>query len=120
MTVYQVLPRLWKGGRLQDFDAESLAYVRSLGVTHIWYTGLIRHSADTAFTKGHPGSPYAISDYYDINPYLADNESERMLEFESLIKRTHQAGLKVVLDFVPNHVGRDYGRRRIRTELRGD
>ena len=115
--IYQILPRLWGEGRMSSIDTASLDYFKSLGVSHVWYTGLIRHSSGQPFTKGHPGSPYAISDYYDINPYLADNEPDRMAEFESLVKRTHQAGLKVVLDFVPNHVGRDYGRSRVRSDI---
>ena len=115
--IYQILPRLWGDGRMSSIDIPSLEYFKSLGVTHVWYTGLIRHSAGQAFTKGNPGSPYAISDYYDINPYLADNEEERMSEFKSLTARTHAAGLKFVLDFIPNHVGRDYGRRRVRTDI---
>ena len=110
--IYQLLPRLWGQGRMSSIDVPSLQYFKSLCVTHVWYTGVIRHSVDPAFCKGRPGSPYAISDYYDVNPYLAEKEEERMSEFESLVKRTHEAGLKVVLDFVPNHVGRDYGRHR--------
>ena len=115
--IYQILPRLWGEGRMSSVDTPSLAYFKSLGVTHVWYTGILRHSTGQPFTKGDPGSPYAISDYYDVNPYLADVEAERMDEFESLVKRTHAAGLKVILDFVPNHVGRDYGRTRVRTDI---
>ena len=115
--IYQILPRLWGEGRMSSIDIPSLEYFKSLGVTHLWYTGIIRHSSGQAFVKGHPGSPYAISDYFDVNPYLSEIESERMSDFESLIKRTHEAGLKVVLDFVPNHVGRDYGRQRARTDI---
>ncbi len=115
--IYQILPRLWGEGKMSSIDIPSLDYFKSLSVTHVWYTGIIRHSTGLPFTKGNPGSPYAIADYYDVNPYLADNEAERMAEFESLVQRTHAAGLKVVLDFVPNHVGRDYGRSRVRTDL---
>jgi glycosidase len=86
----------------------------------VWYTGIIRHSTQTKeagcirshpqFVKGIAGSPYAICDYYDVNPYLADNPDNRMAEFEQLLKRTHDAGLKMIIDFVPNHVARDYGK----------
>lgn len=120
MIVYQVLPRLWPKGRFQDFDTRSFEYLKSLGVSHIWYTGVIRHattvsypgcpSSNPAVVKGAAGSPYAIVDYYDVNPYLADNPENRMDEFESLSRRTHEAGLKMIIDFVPNHVSRDYGR----------
>lgn len=115
--IYQMLPRLWGEGRFSSIDKASLDYIKSLSVSCVWYTGIIRHSAGKAFVKGSWGSPYAISDYYDVNPYLADNESERMDEFKSLIKRTHEAGLKVIIDFVPNHVGRDYGESRCRTDV---
>ena len=83
-----------------------------LGVTHVWYTGVIRHATaqynNPAITKGKAGSPYAITDYYDVDPDLAKNESKRMEEFEALVKRTHEAGLGVIIDFVPNHVSREY------------
>ncbi len=134
--IYQVLPRLWgnmnenpvKGGTLEqngtgkfaDIDKESLEYLKWLGCSHVWYTGVIRHATKAStmgckpshpqFVKGEAGSPYAITDYYDVNPYLARNPSKRMQEFESLVKRTHKAGLKVIIDFVPNHVSRDYGK----------
>lgn len=108
MIVYQILPRLWGNGRFSGIDDESLDYFKRLGVTHIWYTGIIKHSTGKPFVKGDPGSPYAISNYYDINEYLADNIDNRISEFEDLIKRTHERGLKVIIDFVPNHTGCDY------------
>nr|AFN57673.1 multi-functional beta-1,4 beta-xylosidase, alpha-1,5 alpha-arabinofurpyranosidase, beta-1,4 lactase, alpha-1,6 raffinase, alpha-1,6 stachyase and alpha-1,4 alpha-glucosidase GHF13 [uncultured bacterium r_02] len=91
-----------------------------MGVSHIWYTGIIRHATQTdysafgipknhsAIVKGKAGSPYAITDYYDVDPDLATDVSQRMQEFEALIERTHKAGLKVIIDFVPNHVARQY------------
>ncbi len=120
MIIYQVLPRLWGQGKFSEFDSETMSYFKSLGVSHVWYTGVIRHAttasaegcpaSDRQIVKGAAGSPYAITDYYDVNPYLADNPSERMSEFEALLKKTHDAGLKVIIDFVPNHVSRDYGK----------
>ncbi|MBQ8062046.1 MAG: alpha-amylase [Bacteroidales bacterium] len=127
MTVYQMLPRLWGNsadelcGKFSKVDEATLAYLRDeLGVSHIWYTGIIRHATTyscegcpasfPSIVKGAAGSPYAIVDYYDVNPYLADNPSERMSEFESLLNRTHSSGLKALIDFVPNHVSRDYGK----------
>ena len=91
-----------------------------MGVSHVWYTGVIRHATQTDYTsygiprqhpaivKGKAGSPYAITDYYDIDPDLAMDVKQRMKEFEALVERTHQAGLKVIIDFVPNHVARQY------------
>lgn len=108
MIVYQILPRLWGNGRMNCIDSESLKYFKGLGVTHIWYTGIIRHSTGKPFVKGDPGSPYAISNYYDVNEYLAEDKDNRMSEFENLVKRTHENGMKVIIDFIPNHVGCDY------------
>ena len=134
--IYQMLPRLWGNnntepvfngtvgqngtGRFSDIDTKTLEYLSWLGCSHVWYTGILRHSTQATeagcipshpqFVKGNAGSPYAICDYYDVNPYLADNPEERMAEFEQLLKRTHDAGLKMIIDFVPNHVARDYGK----------
>ena len=134
--IYQMLPRLWGNdkvrpkkngtlsdngtGKISDIDAKTLEYIKWLGCSHIWLTGMIRHSTQSSeegcmashpqFVKGKAGSPYAICDYYDINPYLADNPEDRIDEFKDLIKRVHDAGLKVIIDFVPNHVARDYGK----------
>lgn len=131
-----MLPRLWGSynnksikngslaengcGKFSNIDKDSLEYIKWLGCSHIWYTGIIRHSTQEEIAdcpashidlvKGKAGSPYAICDYYDVNPYLADNPKNRMAEFESLIRRTHKAGLKVIIDYVPNHVARDYGK----------
>ena len=135
VIIYQMLPRLWgniggkniKNGTLKDngcgkfssIDTISLEYLRSLGVSHVWYTGIIRHAtaedsdgctpSSADWVKGRAGSPYSITDYYDVNPYLADEPENRMEEFHKLVERTHAAGLKVIIDFVPNHVARDYG-----------
>ena len=99
-------------GRFVDINERALKAIVDLGVTHVWYTGVIRHATaqynNPAITKGKAGSPYAITDYYDVDPDLAKNESKRMEEFEALVQRTHDAGLGVIIDFVPNHVSREY------------
>ena len=99
-------------GRFADINERALKAIVDLGATHVWYTGVIRHATaeynNPAITKGKAGSPYAITDYYDVNPELAKDEKKRMKEFEDLVKRTHEAGLEVLLDFVPNHVSREY------------
>ena len=107
-------------GKMSDFDAERLRRIHDMGFTHVWYTGVIRHATATDYSKHgiprqHPsvvkgvaGSPYAITDYYDIDPDLADDIDQRMSEFQQLVERTHQAGMKVIIDFVPNHVAREY------------
>ena len=107
-------------GKLNDFTPTTLKKIREMGVSHIWYTGVIRHASQTdysaygiprqhpAIVKGKAGSPYAITDYYDIDPDLAVDVNQRMLEFKQLVERTHKAGMKVIIDFVPNHVARQY------------
>ena len=108
MIIYQMLPRLWGDGTLQQIDAQCMDYFKSLGVTHVWYTGIIRHSTGKPYVKGNPGSPYSICDYYDVNPYLSREGQDRMQAFQDLVERTHAAGLGVIIDFVPNHVSPDY------------
>ena len=99
-------------GRFTDINERALQAIKDLGATHVWYTGVIRHATaqynHPSITKGKAGSPYAITDYYDVDPDLAKNESKRMQEFEALVERTHKAGLSVLIDFVPNHVSREY------------
>ena len=136
VVIYQVLPRLFGNanttrkengsieengcGKLNNFSDAVLARIHDMGFTHIWYTGVIRHATQTNYSsygiptqhaevvKGKAGSPYAITDYYDIDPDLAVNVNMRMTEWEELIARTHKAGMKVIMDFVPNHVAREY------------
>ena len=92
-------------GRFVDINERALKAISDLGATHVWYTGVIRHATAQ---YNNPGSPYAITDYYDVDPDLAKNEAKRMQEFEALVQRTHDAGLGVIIDFVPNHVARQY------------
>ena len=106
--IYQALPRLWRSGKFSDWDESAFSYLKSLGIDILWLTGIPRHSSGKPSVKGDPGSPYAIEDWMDTNPYLADNEEERMAEFEGLVRRAHAAGLKILTDFIPNHVARDY------------
>ena len=107
-------------GKFNDFTPKALEGLKRLGATHIWYTGVIEHATMTDYqpygiaaddpdiVKGRAGSPYAIKDYYDVDPDLAVDVVNRMAEFEALVQRTHQQGLKAIIDFVPNHVARTY------------
>ncbi len=107
-------------GKFDDFSDKALTSLKSMGVTHMWYTGVIEHAVltdyqeygirldDADVVKGRAGSPYAIKDYFDVNPDLAMDVHNRMAEFEALIRRTHDNGMKVIIDFVPNHVARGY------------
>lgn len=107
-------------GKMNFFTDEVLSRIKAMGITHVWYTGIIRHATTTdysaygipcqhpAVVKGVAGSPYAITDYYDIDPDIAETVDSRMDEFECLLERSHRSGLKVIIDFVPNHVARQY------------
>lgn len=136
LIIYQVFTRLFGNnnnhcihngsmaenscGKMADFTGKALDEIKRLGATHVWYTGIIEHATQTdyrrynirpdhpAIVKGKAGSPYAIKDYYDVDPDLAKDVPGRMKEFENLVQRTHRSGLKVIIDFVPNHVARQY------------
>lgn len=107
-------------GKMNDFNDATLRRIKRLGATHVWFTGVVRHASQTDHTahgiprqhpdvvKGVAGSPYAIADYYDIDPDIAVDVDRRMEEWGALVERTHRAGMKVVMDFVPNHVAREY------------
>lgn len=135
-VIYQMLPRLFANmnehcvpngtieqngsGKMNDITSTVLRKIKDLGVTHVWYTGIIEHSNQTDYSrygirrdnpyvvKGKAGSPYAIKDYYDVDPDIAVNVNDRIDEFEALVDRTHDNGLGVIIDFVPNHVSRQY------------
>ena len=136
ITIYQIFSRLFGNGidnnksngsihdngcgKMNGVTPEALKSIKNMGITHIWFTGLIAHASKTNYSqhgippshhatvKGIAGSPYAIRDYYDIDPDLAESIPQRMREFESLVERVHNAGLKLIIDFVPNHVAREY------------
>ncbi|MCF0203180.1 MAG: alpha-amylase [Bacteroidaceae bacterium] len=136
MVIYQIFTRLFGNsnttnkrhgslvengcGKMGFYTPQVLKRIKELGVSHVWFTGVIRHATATdyssygiprqhpAVVKGVAGSPYAICDYYDIDPDLAENVENRMSEFENLVQRVHKAGMKVIIDFVPNHVARQY------------
>lgn len=107
-------------GKFNDITSKALQELKKFGVSHVWYTGIIEHALMTDYSefgikkdnpqvvKGRAGSPYAIKDYYDVNPDLAVDVKNRMAEFEDLVKRSHAANLKVIIDFIPNHVARQY------------
>lgn len=108
-------------GKFNDITPELLRSLKEdLSISHIWYTGVIAHASKTDWSaygipsahpsvvKGEAGSPYAITDYYDVAAELAEDIPSRMAEFEALVERTHTAGLRVVIDFVPNHLSRCY------------
>lgn len=136
IIIYQLLPRLYGNrnttrkengsiadngcGKFNDLTTSVLKSIQQKGVSHIWFTGVIRHATKTDYTahgipanhpaivKGNAGSPYAITDYYDVDPDLAEDVDNRMAEFEALVSRARKARLGIIIDFVPNHVARQY------------
>ncbi|MBS1524998.1 MAG: alpha-amylase [Bacteroidetes bacterium] len=146
LIIYQLLPRLFGNtrqlnkyygsieengcGKFNDISDKALREISKMGFTHVWYTGVIEHATMTDYSqfgiktddpdvvKGRAGSPYAVKDYYDVDPDLAVDVNNRMAEYESLIKRTHDNGLKVIMDFVPNHVARTYASDRKPDDVR--
>jgi glycosidase len=107
-------------GRFAEITAAELQSLKQLGVSHVWLTGCLRQATLTDYSalgmpaddpdvvKGIAGSMYAVRDYFDVCPDYAENPANRMADFEALVKRVHAAGLKVLLDFIPNHVARGY------------
>jgi glycosidase len=141
-VIYQLLPRLFGNtvetrkahgtleengvGKFADLNDTALKSLADLGFTHLWLTGVIEQASGTAYPgrpadtpdilKGIAGSPYAIRDYFDVCPDYAEDPGRRIDEFRALVSRCHGHGLKVIIDFVPNHVARSY-RSDIRPEL---
>ncbi|WP_298441817.1 alpha-amylase family protein [uncultured Ferrimonas sp.] len=107
-------------GKFADINDAALQGIKQLGVSHVWYTGVLHHATATDYRahgisnddpdviKGRAGSPYAVKDYYSVNPDLAQDPAQRMAEFKALVERTHRHGMKVLIDIVPNHIARDY------------
>lgn len=136
LIVYQLFPRIITNtvespvrngkidqngcGKFNHLTSTVIRSIKDLGVNTLWLTGVIEHATKTDFTdygiendnpnvvKGEAGSPYAIKDYYDVAPALAENIDRRMEEFQNLVERIHKEQLKVIIDFVPNHTARVY------------
>jgi glycosidase len=136
INIYQVFTRLFRNdvetnkhfgtidengcSKFEHFTPLALQAIREFGITHVWFTGVLRHATCTVYegfdlpsnnpqiVKGRAGSPYAITDYYDVDPDLATQPKNRMAEFEALVERCHDEQLRVIIDFVPNHVAREY------------
>jgi glycosidase len=136
LVIYQLMTRLFGNktavnkyygtlqengvGKFNDINTTALQAIKKMGVSHVWFTGVLEHATMTNYNKdgialddadvvkGRAGSPYAVKDYYDVDPDLAVNVKNRMQEFEALVKRTHDNDMKVLIDFIPNHVARTY------------
>ena len=136
VRIYQFLPRIFGNtnetrkpngsieengsGKFSDLNEAALAAIKAMGFTHVWPTGVLQQATATDYSaigepsddpdllKGLAGSPYAIKDYFDVSPDYAEDPARRLDEFKAMIDRVHKAGLKVIMDFVPNHVARSY------------
>ncbi len=72
-------------GKFNDINDLALQEITKLSISHVWLTGVIEHATMTDYSyhgikrddpdvvKGRAGSPYAIKDYYDVDPDLAVN-----------------------------------------------
>ena len=122
MNIYQLFPRLFGNkqtdfrlngsktengcGTFNDIDDIALDTIKDMGFTHIWLTGILEHASESTgthpdITKGRAGSPYAVTNYRAVDPDLGT-----MADFEKLVVRIHRKGMKVVMDFIPNHLAR--------------
>jgi len=107
-------------GTFKEINQAALNSIRDLGVESIWLTGILRHASQTNYStsgiapnhpstvKGNAGSPYAITDFFDVDPDLSENPDDRWKEFNDCCKRIHSAEMKVLIDFIPNHTARQY------------
>lgn len=136
VRIYQLLPRLFGNtnetrepggtrdengvGKFRDINDRALEELQAMGFTHLWLTGVLDQATGTDYSaigkpaddpdilKGVAGSPYAIRDYFDVSADYAEDPEKRMEEFKALIGRIHAKGMKVIMDFVPNHVARSH------------
>lgn len=107
-------------GKFSSLSGPALNSIRELGFTHLWLIGVVRHATGRDWSeiglppdppdvlKGRAGSPFAIRDSFDVCPDHADDPSFRMDEFKACVDRVHDSGMRVIIDFVPNHVARTY------------
>jgi len=134
--IYQIFPRLFGNqtqnpelngtkeqngcGGFENLTQKSIQSIQNIGFTHIWLTGILQHATQTAYPRlglksGHPailkgkaGSPYAVTDFFELDPDLCQNPENRWKEFSDCVERIHNQGLKAIIDFIPNHTARQY------------
>ncbi len=107
-------------GTFEGINDAALEQIAAGGFTHIWLTGVLRHATQTDYSaqglpasdalicKGIAGSPYAVRDYYDLDPDLATDVDSRWEEWAALIARIRHWGMVPMIDLIANHVARDY------------
>ena len=99
-NIYEVNIRQYtEEGTLNAF-AKHLDRIKAMGVQTVWFMPI--NPISKLDRKGSLGSYYAVSDYTAFNP-----EYGTMDEWKQVVKLIHQKGMKVIIDWVPNHVGAD-------------
>jgi neopullulanase len=88
-------PRAYHGGDLQGIR-DHLDYLRELGVTTIWLTPIVEND---------PASPQDYHGYGAVDEYAVEQHFGTLKDLQALVHEAHEKNLKVILDFVPNHVG---------------
>ncbi|MDE7409351.1 MAG: alpha-amylase [Muribaculaceae bacterium] len=100
-VIYEVNLRQYSDdGKVTSFQKE-LPRLKDLGVDILWMMPI--HPISQKDRKGTLGSYYAAADYTAFNPEFGTIE-----EFKEMVKDAHEKGMKVILDWVPNHTGRDH------------
>ncbi|MCY7347703.1 MAG: hypothetical protein LH614_15980 [Pyrinomonadaceae bacterium] len=99
-VIYEIYPRQYslKG----DFNSitSDLDRLKNLGVTVLWLMPI--HPIGKEKSKGTIGSPYAVTDFYAINPDYGTKA-----DLQKLIAETHRRGMKIIIDIVANHTAWD-------------
>lgn len=100
-VIYEVNLRHYTAeGSFRAFK-QHLPRLREMGVDILWLMPI--HPVSVKGRKGLLGSPYAVADYYAVNPEFGTLE-----EFKQLVRAIHRAGMHVIMDWVPNHTGWDH------------
>ncbi len=99
-VIYEVNLRQYTDSGTVTAFAKELPRLKDLGVDILWFMPI--HPISKQDRKGTLGSYYAVADYTAFNPEFGTIE-----QFKDVVKQAHQQGMKVILDWVPNHSGRD-------------
>ena len=100
-NIYEVNVRQYtKEGTFNAF-AKHINRLKAMGVQTLWFMPI--NPISKVDRKGTLGSYYAVSDYTGINP-----EYGTITDWKNLVKTIHQKGMKVIIDWVPNHTGADH------------
>lgn len=112
--IYEIFPRAFNlagkrraegramdAGFFADFGERDLAGIKKQGFDTIWIMGIFPIGERNRWGTG-GGSPYSVRDHEAVNPELGTEE-----EFRQFVRRAHSSGMKIILDFIPNHTSMD-------------